>query len=132
MRRLVATAAAAVAAGTMLASGCAAPRNTLGTASSTCFRALPTAKAAVHHRGKLVGVRRLGRDSVTRILPPVGIVRPRNVCVIGFRGPYRSSEVDAPGTSPSGRYALVVVTHRGTTLLKTVLVDHLPLRLGHL
>ena len=80
----------------------------------------------------VVGVRRMGRDNVTRVLPPVGTVHSRYVCVVGFRGPYQSGEVDAPGPSPSGRYALVVVTHRGTTLLKTVLVDRLPLRLGHL
>jgi hypothetical protein len=122
----------AAAAAALLASACAAPRNTLGTASSTCFRALPTAKAAVHNRGKLLGVRRMRRETVVQVLPSVGSVRPRDVCVVGFRGPYQSGEVDAPGPSPSGRYALVVVSHRGTTLLKTVLVDRLPLHLGHL
>ena len=131
-RRLHRMAVVAAVGTAVMASACAAPRNTLGTSSSTCFRALPTAKTAVHHKGRLVGVRRMGRDNVTRVLPPMGTVHSRYVCVVGFRGPYQSGEVDAPGPSPSGRYALVVVTHRGTTLLKTVLVDRLPLRLGHL
>jgi hypothetical protein len=132
MRRRLLGVVGGAAAATLLAAACAAPRNTLGTSSSTCFRAIPTAKAAVHHKGKLLGVRRMHRDTVARVLPAVGTVRPRDVCVVGFRGPYRSDEVDAPGPGPSGRYALVVVSHRGTTLLKTVLADRLPLRLGHL
>ena len=48
----------------LLTAACAAPRNTLGTSASPCFRALPTAKAAVHNHGRFVGVRRVSRPSL--------------------------------------------------------------------
>ena len=48
---------------------CAAPRQTLGTRNSACFRSLPTAKAAVHDSGRLIGVRRVSRDTLLKDLP---------------------------------------------------------------
>ena len=126
MRRTLARVAVAVA----LVAGCAAPRNSLGTAASPCFRALPTAKAAVHHQGRFVGVRRVSRNRARELFhtePPAG----REFCLVGFSGAYRPDNVDhAVGTS-SGRYAAVLVTLRGTTALRTFLVDKLPTHLRH-
>ena len=68
-------AAAFVAFAVVFIGGCAAPRNTLGTSASPCFRALPTAQAAVHHQGHFVGVRRMSRTRVADLLhtpPPPG------------------------------------------------------------
>jgi hypothetical protein len=119
--------AAVVAA---LLAACAAPRNTLGTSASPCFRSLPTARAAVHDRGRFLGVRRLGPRGFTKVFhadPPPG----REYCVVGFDGPYKSGGVDHATTDAAGRYALVVVTLRGTTVLRSFVVDRLPLQLGH-
>ena len=120
----------AAAAATLLAASCAAPRNSLGTSSSTCFRALPTAQAAVHHQGHFVGVRRMSRTRVADLLhtsPPPG----KEFCVVGFSGPFRPDQVDRPASTHPGKYAVVVVTLRGTTAHQTFLVDRLPTRLRH-
>jgi hypothetical protein len=127
MRRTV---AACVIAGAVMAA-CAAPRQSLGTRSSPCFRSLPTAKAAVHHEGRLVGVRRLSRSTVQRAYPTAQLPPGRDFCVVGFSDDYRTEKVDHPSGSPTGKYALVIVTMRGTTVLHTFLVDHIPLRLRH-
>jgi hypothetical protein len=118
-----------LAAGLFIAA-CAAPRNTLGTSASPCFRALPTARTAVHQQGRFVGVRRVTGRRLRELFhttPPAG----REFCVVGFSGPFRPDQVDhAVGTS-SGKYAVVVVTLRGTSALQTFLVDRLPTRLRH-
>src|SRR2546427_648819 len=101
-------------------------------AAWACFRALPTAKAAVHHRGRLVGVRKVSRKTVLHALPRADVPAGRDFCVVGFEGPYRAADVDRPaGGTATGRYAIVTVTTRGTTVLGTYLVDRLPLRLRH-
>ncbi|MCU1449396.1 MAG: hypothetical protein JWP02_1566 [Acidimicrobiales bacterium] len=115
----------------LLVAACAAPRNTLGTSSSACFKALPTAKAAVHQKGRLVGVRRVGRTELERALPNADLGPGRAYCVVGFSGPYDSAGVDRPAGDAAGHYAVVVVTARGTTALQTFLSDRLPLRLRH-
>ena len=123
-------AAAGLVLAALLTAACAAPRNTLGTSASPCFRALPTAKAAVHNQGRFVGVRRVSRASVEKrfhAAPPPG----KEFCVVGFSGLFRPDQVDKPvGTNP-GKYAVVVVTVRGTTAHQTFLVDRLPMRLRH-
>jgi hypothetical protein len=130
MRQMARVAGAAVAAA-LLASACAAPRNTLGTESSPCFRALPTAKAAVHHRGRLVGVRRVSRREVERAFPKADLPSGKQFCLVGFSGPFRAEDVDRAAGPDGGRYAVINVTTRGTTVLGTFLVDRLPLRLRH-
>ena len=126
MRRAVVAAVVTVA----LTGACAAPRNTLGTAASPCFRALPTARAAVHNHGRFLGVRRIGRRGFTKAFhtdPPPG----REFCAVGFSGPYRPGEVDRAPAGAAGHYAVITVTMRGTTVLRSFVVDRLPLRLGH-
>jgi hypothetical protein len=110
---------------------CAAPRNTLGTRSSPCFRALPTARAAVHRPGRFVGVRRVSRAVVLKAFPQADPPVGREFCVVGFSGSYRAADVDHPAGAPTARYAVVIVTMRGTTAVRTVLVERLPIRLRH-
>ena len=110
---------------------CAAPRQTLGTRNSACFRSLPTAKAAVHDSGRLVGVRRVSRDTLLHDFPTAQLPPGREFCVVGFSDDYRNDKVDHPAGAPIGKYAVVVVTMRGTTALQTFLVDRVPFRLRH-
>lgn len=126
-RRVV---AACVVMGAVLAA-CAAPRQTLGTRSSACFRSLPAANTAVHHNGRLVGVRRVTRGTLLHAFPSAQVPPGREFCVVGFSDDYRDDKVDHPAGSPTGKYAVVVVTMRGTSALQTVLVDHIPFRLRH-
>ena len=127
MRRL---AAACVVASAVLAA-CAAPRQTLGTRSSPCFRSLPAANAAVHHSGRLVGVRRVSRETLLHAFPSAQLPPGREFCVVGFSDDYRTDKVDHPGGAPVGKYAVVVVNMRGTSVVQTFLVDRVPLRLRH-
>ena len=129
MRRRIRLVAGAVALTALVA--CAAPRNAIGTRSSPCFRALPTAKAAVHHTGRLVGVRKVTRSTLLHALPQGDPPDGKDFCLVGFSGPYRSDSVDRPAVPSPGRYAVVAVTTRGTTALRTYLVDKLPIRLRH-
>jgi hypothetical protein len=130
-RRHLLAAILAVALTLGLASACAAPRNTLGTRSSLCFRALPTAKAAVHHRGRLIGVRRVSDTELQRAFPTADVEAKHSYCVVAFSGGYRAQDVDHPAGDPAGRDAVVIVTARGTTVLHTFLVPRVPLRLRH-
>ena len=126
-----ALAAASLLVALAVGAACAAPRNTLGTRASACFRALPTAKAAVHHKGRLVGVRRVARKDVEHAFPNAALGSGHDYCIVGFSGPYGTADVDRPAGEAGGRYAVVVVTARGTTALQTFLSDRLPLRLRH-
>src|SRR5436305_2099962 len=127
MRRLI----AACVIGAAVLAGCAAPRQSLGTRSSPCFRSLPTAKAAVHHEGRLVGVRRLSRATVQRAFPTAQLPPGRDFCVVGFSDEYHAEKVDHAAGAPTGKYAAVIVTMRGTTVVQTYLVDRIPFRLRH-
>jgi hypothetical protein len=115
----------------VMVSACAAPRNTLGTHSSSCFRALPTAQAAVHHKGRLVGVRRVSASELQRAFPSADVEAKHVYCVVAFSGDYRAQDVDQPAGDPGGRDAVVIVTARGTTVLYTFLVPRVPLHLRH-
>ena len=110
---------------------CAAPRQTLGTRSSPCFRSLPTAKTAVHGEGRLVGVRRLSRTTVEHGLPSTRLPPGRDFCVVGYSDDYRNDKVDQATGAPTGKYAVVIVNMRGTSVVHTYLVDKLPFRLRH-
>ncbi|MBV8984903.1 MAG: hypothetical protein JOZ68_20610 [Acidimicrobiia bacterium] len=128
MRRVVA--ACVIAAGAFAA--CAAPRQTLGTRSSVCFRSLPTARAAVQQQGRLVGVRLASRKHVLHAFPHATLPSGRDFCVVAFSDDFRAEKVQhAASTPPTGKYAVVVVTMRGTTVIQTFLVDRLPLHVSH-
>jgi hypothetical protein len=113
------------------ATACAAPRQTLGTRNSPCFRSLPTAQDAVRHNGHLLGVHRISRTRLLDAFPRADLPSDREFCVVGFSGDYRTEQVDHPAGSPTGKFAVVVVTMRGTTPLQTFLVDKLPFQLRH-
>jgi hypothetical protein len=115
----------------VFAAGCAAPRQTLGTRNSACFRSLPTANAAVHDSGRLVGVRRVSRDTLLKAFPTAQLPAGRDFCVVGFSGDYRNDKVDRPAGQPIGKYAVVIVDMRGTNAHQTFLVDRIPFGLRH-
>ena len=127
MRRL----AVVCVLGLAVLGACAAPRQTLGTSSSPCFRSLPTAKAAVHDSGRLVGVRRVSRTTLLRAFPNAQLPAGKDFCVVGFSDDYRNDKVDHPAGAPIGKYAVVLVTMRGTTALQTFLTDRIPIHLRH-
>jgi len=127
MRRLMAV----CVIGAALLAACAAPRQSLGTRSSACFRSLPTAKAAVHHEGRLVGVRRMSRATVQRAFPTAQLPAGRDFCVVGFSDDFHADKVDHAAGAQTGKYAVPIVTMRGTTVVQTFLVDRIPFRLRH-
>lgn len=122
-------------------SGCVSPRNTLGTNSSPCFRAVPVASEAVHDRGTLAGVRLVGArelDRYTKLRDDLAMRvghALRSVCVVSFHGDYRLDDVDKPlGHGPasgSGPVALVFVTIPQNMLVGTAVLEHEPLPIRH-
>ncbi|HKN40479.1 MAG TPA: hypothetical protein VJ456_15385 [Acidimicrobiia bacterium] len=125
--RIGAGAAAAVA----LLAACAGPRNTLNTATSHCFRALPLAKATVNNRGHLVGVRSVVATTLAGRLPEADRLGRQRLCLIAFRGPYAAGEIPRAQPAGPGPYAIVAVDSNGSTVLASFVVDELPLRFRH-
>jgi hypothetical protein len=66
--RRAAAAGVGLALGVVALGGCASAHNSLGTGSSTCFQALPSATEAVHNKGRFLGVRRVMLSQLRR--PP--------------------------------------------------------------
>ena len=128
-------------AGGLLGAGCASSRNTLGTASSPCFKALPAATTAVHERGRLLGVllvpaKKLATDQhLSAALSTRSSTKVSDVCLIAFSGSFLSNQVDRPlGALSSIKpdpYAVVVVSIPQNQLLATFVLPHPPLRFGH-
>ncbi|MFN2607618.1 MAG: hypothetical protein ABR511_06925 [Acidimicrobiales bacterium] len=123
--------AAAVAAGALALAGCGGPRNSLNTASSVCFRSLAVAEDAVHHTGRIVGVRRVSAASFAQRVPGATTVPDEDVCLVAFSGAFTSGAVAGAVGPPAGHYAIVAVTSGRPTLLGTRLADELPLRFRH-
>ena len=130
MTRMAAAGAAAVVAA-LVASGCGGPRNSLNTSESVCFRSLAVAREAVHHRGKLIGVRRVSPQALERHLPETGTVPRDDACLVVFRGDYKPGDVDGARPPAAGRYAMVAVTTGQPILLGARVSDHPPLHLRH-
>jgi len=135
---MVLFAAAATVACVGLAAGCTSPRNTLGTNSSQCFRAIPVATDAVEDRGTLVGARLESVSSLHQRLDALLDARAptvKTVCVVAFRGQFRIDQVKRPyGPAPatgSGRFAIVVVSVPRNQLVGTVVLAQAPLPLRH-
>jgi hypothetical protein len=144
--RGAAASAAGLALGVVALGGCASTHNSLGTGSSTCFQALPSATTAVHNKGRLLGVRRVtlsqlrrppstapGQPSTSQ--PPTTLSpseAKRSVCVVAFQGKFAPGDVDHETVSRSGNYAVVVVGEHGGGPLRAYVTDQLPLRFRHL
>lgn len=117
-------------------SACSGVRNSLGTANSPCYVALPSATTAAHHAGTLAGVRLARVDSLRahRLLYEVagdGRAAGRRVCLVAFRGAFRAQAVSEPKGHPVGRFAVVVLSYPDDRLLGTIILRHVPLDFGH-
>lgn len=116
--------------------GCASAHNALGTGSSPCFQALPSATKAVHNKGRLVGVRRVSLAELRRPTTTSSSQPPdqsnRAVCVVAFQGKFMPGDVDHVTAQRSGSYAVVVVGEHGGQPLHAIVTDRLPLRFRHL
>ena len=130
-RIAVARIAAVALIAALALAACAAPRQTLGTRSSVCFRSLATARTAVHGRATLVGVRPIGRTHLRRVFPQAELPPDRSFCAVAFSDDFQASQVSAPAGAPAGKYAIVIVTVRGTDVLRTYLADRLPIGFRH-
>jgi len=123
-----------LAMGVVALGGCASAHNSLGTGSSPCFQALPSATKAVHGKGRLLGVRRVSVTQLRRPPTTWASLRPsdRAVCVVAFQGKYAPGDVDHATTPRSGNYAVVTVGEHGGDPLHAYVTDTLPLRFRHL
>lgn len=128
---------AVVAAATLLA-GCGVARNELGTVNSNCYVVLPIADGAVHHHGKLHGVRLVSVASLRARAPhlyeaaksaPPPVVR--EVCLVAFTGKFTSSAVTDPLGKKRGVLAVVEISYPQKRLLGTLLVRKAPLTFLH-
>ena len=141
MRRSAAAVGGALLVAAAL-SACTAARNTLGTTSSPCFRALALAQDAVHDHGTFVGVKLVSAsqmaklDHLRKVISDRSRTPVRAVCVVGYRGDYRRDQVERPaGPVPSsgvGHFAVVVVSSPQNVLLATIVLEREPLRFRHL
>jgi hypothetical protein len=129
-------AAAGLVCATLLAS-CGAPHPGISNSSvSACYRAIPTARAAVRNtHASLVGVHRMSADSVKGELPPEAQTvlvgdNDTTVCAVAFKGTFMPGQVVLAPLNEGGRYAVVLVTTRHLHLLASVLLDRLPRSLG--
>jgi hypothetical protein len=125
-----------VLVGVLTLGGCASAHNTLGTGSSPCFQALPSATKAVHSKGRLLGVRRVSLAQLRRPTTTSSTQAPnqsnRSVCVIAFQGKFAPGDVDHVAVPRSGNYAVIVVGEHGGEPLRAIVTDKLPLRFRHL
>ncbi|MGP8060732.1 MAG: hypothetical protein ACLP9C_13995 [Acidimicrobiales bacterium] len=117
---------------------CASARSDLGTSSSPCFVALPTADGAVHGVGRLVGVRLFTVASLRHQAPhaydaavSAGARGSDRVCLVAFEGRFTAAAVEHPRGRPAGKFAVVMVGYPATHLFSTVIFRKVPLRFGH-
>ena len=131
---LLAAATGPVLALALLLAACGGPRNTLGTAASPCYRALPGAIEAVHHKGHLVGVRRVDTSTLQKRLPEnqqLAAVRDKQLCVFAFHDDFHAGDVSGATNQAQGPYAIVALTLKSPRVVAAAIVDHLPTRFRH-
>jgi hypothetical protein len=134
--------AAGLALCALSTAACTAARDTLGTNSSPCFRALAIAADAVHERGTFAGVRLVSAASLARFhhlnatltrRSPTAI---RDVCLVSYRGTFNRQQVEWPAgrlpPSGIGHFAVVVVSTPANHLLATFVLAREPLRFAHI
>ena len=132
----LAVAVAGLMCATLLGS-CGTPHPRISNGSvSACYRAIPTARAAIRNtHASVVGIHRVPADSVKGDLPPTAQTvlvgdNDTTVCAVSFKGTFMPGQVAMAPPNESGRYAVVLVTSRHLHLLASVLVDQLPRSLG--
>jgi hypothetical protein len=132
MRRLAVAAVLVI-----LLASCGAPRPGISNGSvSACYRAIPTARAAVRtSHASVVGVHRVPADSVKGKLPPTAQAvlagdNDTTVCAVSFKGSFNPGQVDLAPADEKGPYAVVLVTSRHLHLLASAVLDRLPRALG--
>ena len=111
----------------LLASSCAGGRNSLNTTASSCFRAISVAENAVHHSGRLVGVRHLRADALVREAPEAADLGRRTACAVAYRGDFSATSVTGASGNRTGPFAVVLV-EGGDHLLGTYVVARLPVK----
>jgi hypothetical protein len=128
---------AALLAGATLLGACGTPHPGLSNGSvSVCYRAIPTAKAALHEPdATFIGVHRVSADQVQGRLPPPArdILQGDNdatVCAVAFKGTFAPGQVTGAPPSQQGRYAIVLVTSRHLHVLVSAVLESLPRSLG--
>ena len=127
MRRTIVTVLLAAAMASLAA---CTPRNSLGTGSMACIKAIPVAAAEVHHKGRPEGVRTVRAASLAERIPEVAPLGKQNVCVVAFSDDFKPGDVTHAKVQRAGRYALVCVDSRQRVVVSFV-VDRLPLRFRH-
>jgi hypothetical protein len=132
---------AAVIAGLVIsatAAGCGAgPTPGVSNGSvSACYRAIPTARSAIHDpHATLIGVHRIPADQVKIHLPPEARSQlagdnDTTVCSLAFHGKFAPGQVDLAPPDASGPYAVVLVSSKKLKLIDSAVLDHLPRSLG--
>ncbi len=128
---------AACLVGALALGGCTSARANLGTSDSPCFVALPAAAAAVHHTGRLVGVRLRtvgslrGARGVHEVLVAAHDTQGQRVCLVAFSGDYHRADVARPAGRQAGHLAVVVLSYPASTVEGTVILIRAPLEFGH-
>jgi hypothetical protein len=103
---------------------------------TACYRAIPTARAALHdQKATLIGVHRVPTDVVRAHLPASAraYITAENdsvVCAVAFKGTFSPGQVDLAPATEQGPYALVLLTSRHLQLVAAAVLDHLPKGLG--
>jgi len=135
--RLAAAVIAGILVATTLGSCGAAPSPGLSNGSvSACYRAIPTARKAIHNsEATLIGVHRIPVDSVESRLPPEAKSQlagdnDTTVCAIAFHGKFTVGQVDLAPPDRSGSYAVVLVSSKRLKLIDSAVLNHLPRSLG--
>ena len=114
----------------LVASSCAAPRSSLNTTASSCFGAIAAAEDAVHHKGRLVGVRHVETDSLAARVPEAAALGRRRVCAVAYRGDYEPGTVTSATSDRRGTYALILVDG-SSRLLAAYVLAQLPVSFKH-
>ena len=135
-RRLgVARSFLAIVAGGLALAGCSSVRNDLGTGNSSCYVALPSAAAAVSHRGHLHGVRLVSAASLRARVPALYDAAvaegQHSVCLVAFTGEFKRAEVQSPAGQAQGDLAVVELGYPDHRLLRTLVITRQPLPFGH-
>lgn len=135
--RLAAAVIAGILVATTVAACGAAPSPGLSNGSvSACYRAIPTARKAIHNsQATLIGVHRVPVDKVESRLPPEAKSQLQGdndatVCAVAFHGKFTAGQVDLAPRDVTGSYAVVLVSSKKLKLIDSAVLNHLPRSLG--